>query len=122
EDFGLWARLLPRHKVMNVGQALVQYRVHAGSVTSKTRARQFESHARASRMMIEALAPDAAVDFAMLSRVIRSLVLNGPLEPHSIEALLPWLGAYNREVAQRHGSHGGNDAQAEQAFILFKAA
>ena len=75
EDYELWCRLSPRHSFANLTTPLLDYRVHAGQVTSQNRDVQESSAVVCAQRYAENLLgqPVAAADFYCLHDLARDL-------------------------------------------------
>ncbi|MGH0033104.1 MAG: glycosyltransferase [Myxococcota bacterium] len=113
EDYGLWVRASERFPLANLGEVLLRYRMHAGSVSRRYAAKQRASVARIQRAALrplgmEPLDPDAAPRDAerWLADLLRANRTHGV---HPQAALERAVGRRWRKITRRANASGEAD-------------
>lgn len=123
EDYELWSRLLVSVRGGNIDQVLLDYRVHPNSLTSTNRAGQAIAHGDAAARFYAAVTGDSSVDPALFARLARAIVLTEKLSQADFHTLSRLLAVFNSALVKHMDNPAiGNDALAEQSYILSKIA
>ena len=117
QDYELWARLIQKVKFANMAEPLVQYRKHAGGITTKSTDRQYSNGLRVQRFYCQYLLGDLAWDgleMQMLRAFSRGRRENDRLG-HDYHELCQTILRFERQCAERGDPE---TAQAITDFIM----
>jgi len=115
QDYELWARLIQKVKFANIAEPLVQYRTHAGGITTKYADRQFANGLRVQWYYSQYLLGDLAWDereMQMLRAFSRGRRENNWLR-HDYHELCQTILRFERQCAEQ------GDPETTQAITDF---
>jgi hypothetical protein len=94
EDYDLWRRVLRHSRGANLGEALLDYRCHPGSMSSLRRATQLQSSDLLALQTVREELPDFPVSLESVSRMRRLFVGGAPDDEQQVENRVAVGNAY----------------------------